>query len=93
MEKLFDKAVDYSSISFGFLLTVLAILLQTQTKAISATKGAGRFGDLILANKKGAVASIILVFISIGYLSINSESNMTTPFFCECKTNCVKYNK
>ncbi|MFC3357060.1 hypothetical protein [Sphingobacterium zeae] len=41
MEKLIDKAVDYSSISFGFLLTVLAILLQTQTKAISAIKHAG----------------------------------------------------
>ena len=83
MEKLVDKAVDYSSISFGFLLTVLAILLQTQTKAISAIKHAGRFGDLIQANKKGVVASIILVFMSIGYLSIKNESNIAMPLFCE----------
>lgn len=70
MERLVDKTVDYSSIGFGFLLTVLAILLQSQTKALLAIKNAGRFNDLINANKKGVIASLILVFISIVYLAL-----------------------
>lgn len=73
MAKLVDKAVDYSSISFGFLLTVLAILLQSNTKAIIRIKHANRFNDLIKANKKGVIASLSLVFISIFYLSVSSS--------------------
>jgi len=29
MEKLMDKAIDFSSISFGFILAVLALLIQS----------------------------------------------------------------
>lgn len=74
MEKLVDKAIDYASISFGFLLTVLAILLQAQTGALKAIKEAGRFKDLISFNKKGVVSSLVLAIYAIVYISIGIEN-------------------
>ncbi len=75
MEKLVDKAIDYSSISFGFLLTVLAILLQAQTGALKAIKEAGRFNDLISFNKKGVVSSLVLAIYAIVYISLGIEKS------------------
>ena len=52
MDKIMDKAIDISSISFGFLLTVLAILLQGNNPALIRIKGNGKFEDLVSLNKK-----------------------------------------
>ncbi len=82
MDKFVDKTVDYSSISFGFLLTVLTILLQTQTKAIVNIKNAGRFNDLIKANKRGVALSLILVFVSILFLSLY-DSDLLKLIVCK----------
>lgn len=71
MEKLVDKLIDYSSISFGFLLAVLAILLQSNTASINKIKEANKFNDLIFYNKKSVVSSLVLAIFCILYLALN----------------------
>ncbi|WP_379090707.1 hypothetical protein [Pedobacter sp. UC225_65] len=71
MEKLADKAIDVSSISFGFLLAVLALLLQTQTPKLDRIKSAGKFGELVGLNRRAVISSSIVAIVSLLYVSIN----------------------
>jgi hypothetical protein len=71
MEKLADKAIDVSSISFGFLLAVLALLLQTQTPKLDRIKSAGKFGELVGLNRRAVVSSSIVAIVSLLYVSVN----------------------
>ena len=73
MGKFVDKAIDISSISFGFLLAVLALLLQTNNSKIEKIKLAGRFSELISFNKKAVTASALLAIISLFYVSLNLQ--------------------
>lgn len=74
MGKFVDKAIDISSISFGFLLAVLALLLQTNNSKIERIKVAGRFSELISFNKKAVSASALLAIISLFYVSSNLQT-------------------
>jgi hypothetical protein len=62
---LISQVMTIESILFGFLLTVLAITVQTNTSAIIHIKEAGRFNELISFNKQSIYSSIITVFISL----------------------------
>lgn len=70
MESFMDKSIDISSISFGFLLAVLALLLQSDTPAITRIKESGRFGELINFNKKAVIASALLAITGLIYVSL-----------------------
>lgn len=75
MEKFVDKAVDVSSISFGFLLAVLALLLQTNTDKINIIKQSGRFSELINFNKKAVIASAITAILALVYVGLKLYEN------------------
>lgn len=62
---LFDKTVDFSGIIFGFLITVLTILIQTNNAAISLLKKTNRFKDLLGFNKRVIFISALLCFYSV----------------------------
>jgi hypothetical protein len=55
---------------FGFLLAVLALILQMNNKLIQAIKEAARFNDLISFSKKAVYASFTVVVITIIILLI-----------------------
>lgn len=64
-EIVFDKTVDFSGIIFGFLITVLTILIQTDNPAIAKLKAGNRFKDLIAFNKRVIFISALLCFFSV----------------------------
>lgn len=68
-----DKAIDFSSISFGFLLAVLALLIQSDTPALNIIKINGRFNELISLNKKAVIASAFLVVVALIYVSFKID--------------------
>jgi len=69
MERLMDKAVDFSSISFGFLLAVLALLLQNNSPALQRIIDNDKFQELIDFNKKSVIASAVLAIAAIIYIA------------------------
>jgi uncharacterized membrane protein (DUF485 family) len=69
MNSFMEKSIDISSISFGFLLAVLALLLQSDTSAITRIKANGRFGELINFNRKAVIASAILAIVGLLYIT------------------------
>lgn len=73
MDTLTDKAVEISSICFGFLLAVLTLLLQTQASKLEKIKDAGRFGDLIAFNRKAVLSSAVLALVSLLYISLEFD--------------------
>lgn len=64
-EIVFDKTVDFSGIIFGFLITILTILIQTNNAAINKLKAGNRFKDLISFNKRVIFISAFLCFYSV----------------------------
>ncbi|GAA4917447.1 hypothetical protein [Mucilaginibacter defluvii] len=82
MESFSDKAIDISSISFGFLLAVLALLLQSDTPSIQRIKQGGRFNELINFNKKAVVASALLAIIALLYLSFKVAIIHSSIYIC-----------
>lgn len=83
MGKFVDKAIDISSISFGFLLAVLALLVQTSNSKIERIKVAGRFSELITFNKKAVMASALLAIISLIYVGLNLQTNNNQGYIFE----------
>jgi hypothetical protein len=73
MEKVSDKSIDLASISFGFLLAVLALLIQGNNPALERIKKSGQFPHLIMLNKKAVLASGLLVVISFLYLGFKLD--------------------
>ncbi len=71
MDIFVEKAIDISSISFGFLLAVLALLMQSETTGIKRIKEAGRFSELIAYNKKSVMASAVLAVMCLIYVSLD----------------------
>lgn len=66
-----DKALDFASISFGFLLAVLALLLQSTGPGMQRITTGGKFPELIKYNKKVVIASALLALFALLYLSFN----------------------
>lgn len=70
MDKLMDKAMDFSSLSFGFLLAVLALLLQSDSPALKRINDSDKFQELINLNKKAVMASAILAITALFYIAL-----------------------
>lgn len=77
---LISQIMTVESILFGFLLTVLAITIQTNTSAILNIKKAGRFNDLISYNKQAVYMSFITVSVSL-LLYLLPYKNIDLLFF------------
>jgi len=74
MGSFMDKTISFSSISFGFLLTVLSLLLQSNSPAINRIKASGRFDELINFNKKAVISSALLVFCALLYIGFRPDN-------------------
>lgn len=83
MEKLMDKAIDFSSLSFGFLLAVLALLLQITSPAMQRIIESNRFEELINLNKKAVIASAILSILALLYIALKLQDAKGLSFFIE----------
>lgn len=74
-EKVFSKeiisvVVNIAGILFGFLLTVLALLLQSDSKSLKLIKVYGRFGELIKFNKSAVYSSALSLVLSLIFLIV-----------------------
>lgn len=79
-KEILNTCINISGIIFGFLLTVLALLLQSESKAILLIKQYGRFGQLIQYNKI-AVYSAALTLILSFLLLITFDLTITQRFW------------
>jgi len=73
MERVMEKSIDIASISFGFLLAVLALLIQGENAALTRIKASGTYPKLIILNKKAVLASGLLVILSLLYLGFKLD--------------------
>lgn len=64
-EKILDRLISICSTMFGFLLTVLALIIQSDSKAIILLKSHTKYSELVDFNKKIVVSSIIVVILSL----------------------------
>ncbi len=64
-ENIVILIITIESALFGFLLTILALLLQLNNKAISFVKEFNRFNDLIKYSKRAVYSSLYLISVSI----------------------------
>ena len=71
--EIFDKSIDVGGISFGFLLTVLTLLIQTENSVIQKLKNSNRFADLIQFNKEVVLCSVALFSYSFFLLIYSGE--------------------
>jgi hypothetical protein len=78
--EIFDKSIDVGGISFGFLLTVLTLLIQTENSVIKNLKKGNRFSELISFNKEVVICSILLFSFSLFLLIYGGEA---------LKLNCI----
>lgn len=70
---LYDKLVDFSGILFGFLITVLTILIQTNNSATATLKKHDRFNDLISLNKVVITISAVVCAYTLGILALKES--------------------
>lgn len=61
----FDKSITISTTLFGFLLTVLTLIVQSNSPIITDMKRHGSYKRLILFNKSTVLLSAIVCFISL----------------------------
>jgi hypothetical protein len=61
----FDKAITISTTLFGFLLTVLALIIQGASDVVASMKKHGSFGRLVKLNK-----TIVLLYVLISFSSL-----------------------
>jgi hypothetical protein len=80
---IFDKAIDVGGILFGFLLTVLTLLIQTNSAVIKQLKNGGRFKDLISYNKEAVFCSVLLFSYSFLLLIYAEYIVVYTSFFVD----------
>lgn len=85
MEKVMDKSIDISSISFGFLLAVLALLLQGDNPGLNRIKESGNFSALVILNKKAVLASGLLIIIALLYLGLGCNKIELIQFNIEIR--------
>ncbi|MCX6316871.1 MAG: hypothetical protein NTW29_06255 [Bacteroidetes bacterium] len=69
----FDKVITISTTLFGFLLTVLTLIVQSSSPIIQAMKQYGSYKRLILYNKSIVLLSAVICIIS---LVLNSAAEM-----------------
>jgi hypothetical protein len=64
-DSVLSVLITIQSALFGFFLTILALLLQMNNKAINMVKEFEKFPDLVRFSKKAVYSSLIVIFISI----------------------------
>lgn len=69
-EKILSTSITLTGVLFGFLLTVLALLLQSDNKSIALMKDYNRFNELINYNKKAVYSAGLCFILSAIYLII-----------------------
>jgi len=70
-DTFFDKILVFSTTLFGFLLAVLTLLIQSNSKTVEALKEAKAFPRLIVANKHVVYLSGMLALLSLLIISVN----------------------
>lgn len=78
-EKLISSVFTISGIIFGFLLTVLALLVQANNPTMKRVRFQGRFNELISYNKQAVFSSLICLAFSTALLTIDS---LDKAFLC-----------
>ena len=61
----FDKLIPICTTLFGFLLTILTLIIQSDSKTILELKGRKTFGKLIQYNKKIVLLSVVISIICL----------------------------
>lgn len=69
-KEIINAIITISGILFGFLLTILALLLQSDNKSLRLIKIYGRFGELVLFNKRAVYSAAFALIISLVLLII-----------------------
>lgn len=69
-KEIMNTCITISGILFGFLLTILALLLQSESKAIELIKKYNRFGELIHYNRIAVYSSALSLILSFVLLII-----------------------
>lgn len=67
----FDKALSFSSTLFGFLLAVLTLIIQSNSKTIEKMKSNKSYSRLIRYNKNVVYMSGLLSLLSLIFISTN----------------------
>ncbi|MEB2786382.1 hypothetical protein [Algoriphagus persicinus] len=76
---IFDSVLTLSGISFGFLITVLSLLLQMTNRSLKMLKELDKFDLLISYNKQAVYNSALTMIFSLILLIMFSNENITPP--------------
>lgn len=76
---LIALVITVESILFGFLLTVLALTIQSPTNATQHLKSAGRFPHLVKYNKEAIYSCLFVIFISL-FLFLSPQKSPDTTY-------------
>lgn len=71
--RVVEAVLSISGILFGFLITVLTLLLQATSKSLQAIKDVNRFDELVSYNKQAVYNTIIVMTSSLLFLIIVDE--------------------
>lgn len=67
-ENILSLVITIESILFGFLMTVISLIIQMNNKAIDAIKQLGRYKDLLNFARFSIYSSILVIFFSLFYI-------------------------
>jgi len=73
---IFESVLTLSGISFGFLITILSLLLQMTNRSLKMLKELDKFDLLISYNKQAVYNSAITMIISLVLLIMSSNENI-----------------
>lgn len=76
---IFESVLTLSGISFGFLITVLSLLLQTTNRSLKMLKELDKFDLLISYNKQAVYNSALTMIFSLVLLIMLSSENNNFP--------------
>jgi len=75
-ESTLTLIISIEATMFGFLLAVLALILQMNNKLIQTIKEFGRFNDLISFCKKAIYSTFLVILTAFAILMINDITNL-----------------
>lgn len=73
----FDKLIDFSGIFFGFLITILTILVVLKNEKTELLKKHNRFKDLIFLNKEVVIISAAICIYTIFILAFKGNVHLS----------------
>lgn len=74
-ENIFESVLTLSGIAFGFLITVLSLLLQMTNRSLKMLKELDKFDLLISYNKQAVYNSAITMIMSLVLLILSSSKD------------------